>query len=389
MKRAVKTKNHETIRAKNLQLGPGLTLTPVIREVSGPYHGFRLNKMPLSDKAKKEYSYEDEVGPFRRRNILDKSRGKKYYKITAPNGDVLDGPWMVEEEEFKKLNAEGKIYWASNKMPYGKKYLHEAEGQIISDWLTKEFGTNQRGSNEINNLFGERVFDFVKPTLLIKTFIQIATDKNDIVMDFFSGSATTADAVMQINAEMKSNRKFVMVQLPEPTDEKSNAYKAGYNNIFELGKQRIIKAGERLIEENKELNNLDTGFKVFKLDETNLHLWDSNVKNVEQNLLELVNPLKEGRSQEDVVYEILLKYGIDLAVPIEEKEVLDKKVYDVGMGYLLICLEKELELNVIEEIAKNKPTRVVFYDEGFKDDTVRTNAQQILKRYGVEDIRVI
>jgi adenine-specific DNA-methyltransferase len=356
------------------------------------YEGFKLNKLPLSDKAKKEYSYKDEVGFFRRRNILDKSRGKKFYKIVSPNGDILEGPWMIDEDEFKQLDSEGKIYWASNKMPYGKKYLHEAEGQIINDWLTKDFGTNQRGSNEINDLFKKRVFDFVKPISLIKTFIQISTQNNDIIMDFFSGSSTTSHAVMEQNAEDSGNRRFIMVQLPEPTDEKSDAYKAGYKNICEIGKERIRRAGQKILEENKGkegIENLDIGFKVFKLDDTNLKVWDEDSADLERDLLDLINPIKEGRTQEDVVYEILLKYGIDLTVPIEETKVADKVVYSVGMGYLLICLERDLTLEHIEEIAKQKPARVVFYDEGFKDDTVRINAQQILKRYGVEDIRVI
>lgn len=354
--------------------------------------GFRLNKMPLSETAKKEYSYKDEHGSFRRKNILDKSRGKKYYKITSPSGEILEGPWMVEEDEFKRLNSEGKIYWANNTMPYGKRYLHEAEGQIISDWLTKEFGTNQRGSNEIDNLFKKRVFDFVKPTLLIKNFIEIATDNNDYVLDFFSGSATTADAVMKINSENDTKRKFIMVQLPELTDEKSEAYKAGYKYISDIGKERIRRAGNKILQENQVEDkniNFDVGFKVFKLDDTNLKIWDEESLDVENNLMDMVEPFKEGRSQDDIVYEILLKYGVDITTPIEELCIAEKTVFSVGIGYLLICLEKDLTLGEIEEIAKQKPARIVFYDEGFKDDTVRTNAQQILKRYGVEDIRVI
>jgi len=152
---------------------------------------FKLNKMPLSKKAIAEYSYEDTYGKFRRKNILDKSRGKKIYNIETPNGGILNGPWMIDENEFKELDLQGKIYWASGKMPYGKKYLHESNGQIISDWLDKEFGTNQRGSGEIAELFHNRTFDFPKPTQLIKTFTTIGTNKNDLILDFFSGSATT------------------------------------------------------------------------------------------------------------------------------------------------------------------------------------------------------
>ncbi len=183
-----------------------------------------------------------------------------------------------------------------------------------------------------------------------------------------------------------------MVQLPELTNEKSEAYKAGYKNICEIGKERIRRAAELVLEENKnnkEKENADLGFKVFKLDDTNLKLWNEETTHLEETLFDLIDPVKEGRTQEDVVYEILLKYGIDLTVPIEEKMIASKTVYSVGMGYLLVCLDRDLTLEQIEEMAKNQPERIVFYDEGFKDDTVRTNAQQILKRYGIEDIRVI
>src|SRR5699024_6564902 len=153
---------------------------------------------------------------------------------------------------FIKLNSSGKIYWANDTMPYGKRYLHEVEGQIISDWLANNFGTNQRGSAEIDTLFNRRVFDFVKPTQLIKTFIKIATNSDDYVVDFFSGSATTAHSTMQLNAEDNSNRKFIMVQLPEKTEDKSEARKAGYENIAKIGKERIRRAGEKVKTELKE-----------------------------------------------------------------------------------------------------------------------------------------
>lgn len=143
------------------------------------YENFKLNKMDLSEKAKKEYSYEDNIGKFRRKNILDKSRGKKYYNIETPSGEILNGPWMIDKEEFDILNKENKIYWAGGKMPYGKKYLKEAKGQIISDWLDKDYGTNQRASDEIEDLFKMRVFDFPKPVSLIKTLIQI--DRKSVV----------------------------------------------------------------------------------------------------------------------------------------------------------------------------------------------------------------
>ena len=159
--------------------------------------------------------------------------------------------------------------------------------------------------------------------------LQIASDRGSIVLDFFSGSATTAEAVMKINAEDGGKRKFIMVQLPEICDVKSQAYKAGYVNICEIGEERIRRAGQKILEEhqNKEgIEQLDIGFKVFKLDETNLKAWDEESMDLEKDLLDLVEPVKQGRTQEDVVYEILLKYGIDLTVPIEETSINGKSV---------------------------------------------------------------
>lgn len=239
--------------------------------VKNKFSGFRFNKLPLSEKAIKEYSYQDKYGKFRRKNIVDKSRGKKIYKIKSPDGSTLNESWMIEKKEFDVLNATGKIYWANERIPYGKKYLHESDGQIISDWLNKDFGTNQRGSKEIDLLFNKRVFDFTKPTLLIKTFISICTSNNEIVLDFFSGSSTTAHAVMKLNAEDNGNRKFIMVQFPECTNSKSEAYKHGYKNICEIGKERIRRAGDKIVEENKDkegIEDLDIGFKVFKYQES-------------------------------------------------------------------------------------------------------------------------
>lgn len=242
-------------------------------------------------------------------------------------------------------------------------------------------------SESISNL--EIPFDSPKSTEVIKELLKMLSDDNATVLDFFSGSSSTAHAVMKLNAEEQAARNFIMVQLQEPTDEKSDAYKAGYKNICEIGKERIRKAGEKIKTQKALTDELDIGFKVFKLDETNLKIWDEESLNLEKDLLDLIDPVKENRTQEDVVYEILLKYGIELTVPIEEKIIAGKNVYLVGMGYLLVCLEQNLELDEIEEFAKLSPARIVFYDEGFKDDTVRTNAQQILKRYGVHDIRVI
>ncbi len=366
---------------------------------------FSFNKMPLSDKAKSEYVYSDELGKFRRKNIIDKSRGKKQYEIIAPNGDVLTGPWMIEQDEFYKLNKEGKIYWANQKMPYGKKYLHESEGQIISDWLTKDFGTNQRASTEIFELFGSRSFDFSKPTTLIQTLIHIATNKDDIILDFFSGSATTAHAVMQLNAEDGGNRRFILVQLPEPTDEKSEAYKAGYKTIAEIGKERIRRAGKKIMEnvklkiENEKENSkfkiqhskLDIGFRVLKVDSSNFKDIYFNPDSIDKSsLFDTVEHIKEDRTPLDLLFGVLVDWGVDLSLPIKSKTVMGKEIFIVGYNDLIACFEDELDIEFIKELAKEDALRVVFKESSFKDDATKINTEQIFKQLAPNtDVRVI
>ncbi|HDR8412843.1 TPA: site-specific DNA-methyltransferase [Bacillus cereus] len=330
---------------------------------------------PVSLEKSDEYNIE--VYPFNSSGIESCWRWGK----TLSNDNIRTNTLMSNLVAKRKNDGNYNIYEKYRKSTYKPKSIWDDIGFIT-----------EKGTVELGKIGLSSYFDFPKPIDLLKQALLIGTNKDDIILDFFSGSGTTAHAVMQLNSEDEGYRRFIMVQLPELMDEKSVAFKDGFKNICDVGKERIRRAGGKIVEENKDkkgIENLDIGFRVFKLDETNLKLWDEESINLEKNLLDLVEPVKEGRSQEDVVYEILLKYGIELTVPIEETKIAGKNIYFVGMGYLLICLERDLTLEHIEEMAKQKPARIVFYDEGFKDDTVRTNAQQILKRYGVEDIRVI
>lgn len=255
-------------------------------------------------------------------------------------------------------------------------------------------GTNETASNELKSLGLGRYFDYPKPVGLIKYLMRAVTDEDDLIMDFFAGSSTTAHAVMELNAEDGGSRKYIMVQLPETTDKKSIAYKEGFKNICDIGRERIRRASEKIVETNRDakaINTLDIGFKVFELDETNLKLWDEETDDLAAELWKQVEPIKKGRTEEDVVYEILLKYGIDLTVSIEKKAINGTAIYSINDDDLLICLARDLTLELIEKLAEQHPScqRVVFYDEGFKNDTVRINADQLLKRFGIEDIRVI
>lgn len=336
------------------------------------------------------YWYVDDRGVYRKDNLGGVKNGNMtpiFNPLTKTKDPVPPGGYRYNTSKLNELIEDNRIHFHTDgSLPTVKRYLDENMSQrpksIMSDdqrpdySLLKEFNTP---------------FDNPKQLAFIKRILSIF-EKNDIFMDFFSGSATTAHAVMELNAEDNGKRRFIMVQLPELTDESSEAFKLGYKNICDIGKERIRRAGLKVIEENKDkegIKNIDIGFKVFKLDETNLKVWDEETLDVEQMTIDMIDPIKEGRTQEDVVFEILLKYGIDLTIPIETTKIDGKTLFSIGMGFLLICLERDLTLEHIEEMAKQQPARIVFYDEGFKDDTVRTNAQQILKRYGVEDIRVI
>ena len=315
---------------------------------------FYLNKMELTEKAKKEYRYKDDRGFFRRSILLHKTRGRYKYDLKTPTGKILSGPWMKSKEDIEKMSNEGMIYWTTGgeEQPYGKIYLDESDGQIPNDFIGIEYGSNQEASLELEKLMQSRYFDFPKSVTLLKHLAKIGSNLDNYILDFFSGSATTAHSVIQLNAEDGGNRKYIMVQLPELCDEDSEAYKAGYKNICEIGKERIRRAGEKIkTDESLPLENrekLDIGFKVFKLDSSNIKEWDTNTEDLQQTLLDSMENIKSDRNSLDVLYEILLKYGLDLNIPIEE----NKDFYSIGGGSLLVSLNKEINNEVINSICE-------------------------------------
>ena len=278
-----------------------------------------------------------------------------------------DGGWNIYEKS-RKSTTKAKSIWADTK--------------VISEQGTVESGRLEMGG----------LLEFPKPLELVKRCIQLATSEDELILDFFAGSSTTAHAVMQLNTEDKGERKFIMVQLPESCDEKTEASKAGYKTIAEISKERIRRSAAKIKEENPEYNG-DLGFKVFKLDSTNIKPWEVDFDMTERTLEDFISNIKTERREEDVLYEILLKYGLDLTLPITEHAIAGQKVFDIGMGALIICLSDAISLKVVEGIAKLKDElnpeimRVVFKDSGFKDDVVKTNAVQILKQAGIVDIR--
>lgn len=335
----------------------------------------------------------------------------QFYTIKSPLGNSYPPPegrcWALAEKTFYELLKDDRIWFGKDgkSRPRLKKFLSESEGtRPWTWWDNKSSGHNQEGNKELKKIFEEElVFDFPKPTRLIKKILELTTrsEGGDYILDFFGGSSTTADAVMQKNFEDNGKRKFILVQIPEELKEESqgfkaasNALKIGLKSITEIGKERIRRAGQKIKEENKDnegIENLDIGFKVFKLDETNLKIWDEEAEDIEDHLLFFEGAVKEGRSQEDVLYEILLKYGLDLTLPIEKEKLGGVTAYSVGFGYLVVCLDQNLTINDIEKLVSNYPDceRMVFLDNGFATDEVKINAEQILKRNGVQDIRVI
>lgn len=356
-----------------------------------------MYKMSLTEKAIKEYRYSDEQGKFRRGILLDKTRGRHFFEIKTKSGNILNGPWMIKEEDFKQLDKENGIYWTSGgeEQPYSKIYLHKSKGQIPNDFWGIEFGTNQRASGEVEDLFGFRAFDFPKPTSLLSSLIKIGCDPDGIVLDFFSGSSSSAHAVLDLNNKDNAKRKFIQVQLPELANEKSDAYKNNYKVLTDIAKDRIKLASNKIKKEiGEEANDLDLGFKVLKLDSSNIKTWDGNPGELEQNLFDTQDNIKDGRTEEDVLYEVLLKFGLDLTLPIEEREIEGKTVFNVGMGALFLCLGDNITNKVAEGIGKWKEEvnpeicRVIFKDSGFTD-VEKTNSAQTLKRFGITEIKSI
>ena len=377
------------------------------------YNG--ISKIPLGEDRIKEYKFSDEKeethGKYTIKNLNDKSLQDSkglHYDIVCPDGTILkgsDNQWKCNKETYEERLRDNRIVfikkgngeWTCNY----KIYLNEEKGKLRYD----ENGNvikkgrnlsslidnvlNRDGNDEIKNLFSAYPFSYPKPSLLIKQLLLCASKRDSIILDFFSGSATTAHAVMQLNAEDGGKRKFICVQLPEKTDEQSEAYKAGYKTICEIGKERIRRAGEKIKEENKGkegIDNLDIGFKVFKLDNSNLVKWDNTPttdeeevkKRIQQSLFYLV----EGREDLDLVYEIMLKYGLSLTLPVEERKFDGVTAYIINHPdyKVLICLQPNITLSAVEEMDKETIGTYIFADRCFADANILSNTEEILKK---------
>ncbi|MCD8025114.1 MAG: hypothetical protein LUE64_06220, partial [Candidatus Gastranaerophilales bacterium] len=373
-----------------------------------------LNKsLNLIKEKNKIFQYEDEIGGFnlmelRNRNVkfnisnrpnlcypfyLDPntkdSNGLYKISLEEQQGYIKVMPaisqgvqtvwrWGKEEKSRKSLNIE--IFGKDNQnggYMIVQKYRKTTKMQR-SIWDEKEF-VNERGTETIKELFHNNYFDYPKSPFLLRRILELNSQNNDLILDFFSGSATTAHACIQLNAEDGGNRKFIMIQLPETIDETSEAYKAGYKNICEIGKERIRRAGKKIKEENPD-KKIDIGFRVFKVDDTNMKDIYYSPKNYSQNLLDqLESNIKEDRTDEDLLYGVLLGWGVELSLPHRVETVEGKKVHIINDNDLIACFEDEIPDIVVRYIANLKPTRAVFKDSSFKTDDYKINVEEIFK----------
>ena len=312
--------------------------------------------------------------------------------LIAPDGTSVTINSQKSRETVIKGLKEGTVRFTKTANGWSLHHkVYMKNGQVLRSILT-EYGNNRSSGLELMDLFGKTIFDYSKPSTLLKLLCQLNTKDDDIILDFFSGSATTAHAVMQLNAEDGGHRKFIMVQLPEKTDEKSEAYKAGYKNICEIGKERIRRAG-RKIKEDAGLTapaDLDIGFRCLRLDESNMKpVYYTPDEVGQQDLFSLVDNVKEDRTPEDLLFQVMLDLGVLLSSSIEVKEIAGKKVFNVADGFLLACFDHNVTEETVKAIAQMKPYYAVFCDSSMANDSVATNFEQIFETYSPDTVRKV
>ena len=355
----------------------------------------------VGEKQRNTYSNRDNdprgdwlAVPFHAPNI----RPNLTYPIVLPSGREVLPPvgrcWSTTQDKFYELVSDNRIYFGKNGdgMPQRKKYWCERgenEGVVPWTWWSYDYaGENREATKEFKILFNDAtLFNGPKPTKLITKLLQLINTNDSIILDFFSGSATTAHAVMQLNAEDGGHRKFIMVQLPEKCDEKSEAYKAGYKNICEIGKERIRRAGEKIKAESPLMTqDLDVGFRVLKLDDTNMKdVYYTSDEYDQEMLAGLESNIKEDRSDLDLLFGCLLDWGLPLSLPYTSEQIEGCTVHTYNEGDLIACFDENIPERVVKEIAKRKPLRAVFRDAGFASSPEKINVFEIFKFYMPED----
>ena len=365
---------------------------------------FKIGKLPRTEEANARYKNPDNDprGAWTPDNLTVKTySAANDYPIITPGGRVVTPAhgscWRVSKSRFDELVADNRVYFGSdgNNVPRLKRFLNELQDGMTPTtiWKFQDVGHNQEGRQELKKLFDDRgYFDGPKPVRLLNRVIQIAnTNEDSIILDFFSGSATTAHAVMQLNAEDGGKRKFIMVQLPEETDEKSEAYKAGYKTICEIGKERIRRAGKKIKEDSPlTTQDLDIGFRVLKCDTSNMKEVYYNPAEYEASLFSrLEDNIKEDRTPEDLLFQVMLDLGVLLSGKIEETTIAGKKVFNVEGNYLIACFDSDVTEETIKAIAKQKPYYFVMRDSSMASDSVATNFDQIFATYSPDTVRKV
>lgn len=371
-----------------------------------------INGLEMSEEDSKIYDQVDEQGrylirPLRRTGGEDRreDRPTMFFPIIAPDGTEVyplgptgyESRWICSPDTAQKLAENNMLAWKQVKKDgetkwqvYQKFYLENRKKAPGNLWTDVE--GNKKATRDVREIFdSKKIFDFPKPVGFLKKAISIGADDDSIIMDFFSGSATTAQAVIQLNAEDGGNRKFIMVQLPEIPDEKSEAYKAGYKNICEIGKERIRRAGKKIKEETRlTVPTLDIGFRVLKCDSSNMKEVYYNPAEYEPSLFSrLEDNIKEDRTPEDLLFQVMLDLGVLLSSKIEATTIAGKKVFNVEDNYLIACFDDNVTEEVITEIAKQKPYYFVMRDSSMASDSVATNFEQIFAAYSPDTVRKV
>ena len=340
-----------------------------------------LNKVSANiDESSYKNPDNDPRGPYVTMPCTNKGGAK--YSVITPTGKIIEEEWRFTKDTYEKLYNDNKIVFPKNGegKPRYKLFLADKknEGQLANTWWDF-LSSNQEATRELKKFFGDSIiFDMPKPVELIKFCLALCSNKNSIILDFFSGSATTAQAVMQLNAEDDGNRKFFMIQLPEKCDEKSEAYKLGYKTICDIGEERIRRAGKKILKETNA--DIDYGFRVYKIDSTNMKEIYYEPDKLNQNFLDQYESnVKDDRTPEDLLTQIILDLGLTLDLNVEEKQILNNKVYYVGSNSLVACLDKEIDVNIISTICECKPLKVVFKENGFNNDSDKINTFEKIK----------
>ncbi|MBT8802082.1 site-specific DNA-methyltransferase [Lactobacillus delbrueckii subsp. bulgaricus] len=329
------------------------------------------------------------VGPAVKANI---------YPITTPSGRVVEPPagrsWSLSRQAFRERLQDNRIWFGKNgdSVPSMKRFKSELRKTGITPmtiWKYEEVGHSQSATQDLQKLMGgKKYFDYPKPVPLIQRCIQLYSEEDSIVMDFFAGSATTAHAVMQQNAEDGGKRQFILVQIPELTDPKKDAYQDGYKTICDIGEERIRRAGKKIKEETDA--DIDYGFRCFKVDSSNMKDVYYAPADIEQLSLDgFEDNIKEDRTPEDLLIQVMLDLGILLSSDIETQEIAGKKVFSVADDYLLACFDKDVTEETVIEIAKKKPFYAVFRDNSMANDSVAANFEQIFETYSPETVRKV